>query len=263
MNVMVAEDNPVNQEVAIGILETLDCEVTIVEDGAQALETYKVAEPGQFHLILMDCQMPIMDGMEATKQIRAWEDGRWHIPILALTANATEGSKASCLEAGMDDMLSKPFRRQELQALLGKWRPASVGMVGSDIKPDLIAAECTLDEQPLNILRDLDPDGSKRLLYRAIIKFVSYGDDLMANMEQSLAEDDMAEISRLAHSLKSSSANLGALDLAKLCQEIETTTKNQRRPIGIDQRIQALTATYNAVKKQLLAIAEEEQEDAA
>lgn len=258
LSVLVAEDNPVNQEVAIGLLETLHCEVTVVDDGAQALEAYKTAAPAQFDLILMDCQMPKMDGMEATRRIREWEGEARHIPILALTANAISGSKEACLEAGMDDMLSKPFRRQELQKLLEKWCPGDARDEHQSVESDQMSAGSPLNQQSLQFLRDLDPDGSKRLVHRTIVKFVSYGDDLINNMAQSLADNDMAEMSRLAHSMKSSSANLGATDVSRQCQEIESATKDQERPDDISQQLQALTTAYQASKQALLSVAEKE-----
>lgn len=256
MKVLVAEDNPVNQEVVLGILEALGCEATIVENGLQAVEAYTAAAAGCFDVILMDCQMPVMDGMETSRRIRALEDGQRHIPILALTANAIEGSKKACLDAGMDDMLSKPFRPDALQALLEKWRPRATGDdLGAEQPAATPSPSCQLDEEPLDVLRDLDPDGSKQLLHRTIIKFFDYGDGLMADMARRLADDDREEIARLAHSLKSSSANLGAVDLSRQCQDIEALAKGEGRQQALMQRIDMLEASYQQAKRQLQAFA--------
>jgi CheY-like chemotaxis protein len=122
LRILLVEDNPINQEVASALLETLHCECTTAENGRLALDA--LAASKHFDLVLMDCQMPEMDGFEATRRIRADERERGsHIPIVALTANAMAGDRELCLAAGMDDFLSKPFQLHELSSMLGKWSP--------------------------------------------------------------------------------------------------------------------------------------------
>lgn len=119
--VLLAEDNPVNREVALGMLESMGCHVEMVEDGGQAVEA---AAKQQYDLIFMDCQMPNMDGFTATAMIRAHEASHKstrHMPIIALTANALEGDREKCLAAGMDDYLSKPFSLEGLRTTLQRW----------------------------------------------------------------------------------------------------------------------------------------------
>nr|HOP40754.1 ATP-binding protein [Geobacteraceae bacterium] len=122
LRVLLAEDNLVNQEVGKLILENLDCLVDVVEEGAAAVES---TTNTAYDIIFMDCQMPIVDGYEATKMIRKWEaaakPGKHHIPIVALTAHALEGDRELCLEAGMDDYLSKPFNSAQILEMLRKW----------------------------------------------------------------------------------------------------------------------------------------------
>jgi CheY-like chemotaxis protein len=120
LRVLVAEDNPVNQEVALAFLEGLGCNIRLVEDGAQAVEAYRAE---RFDAVMMDCQMPTMDGLTATREIRALEAARGigPIPIIAVTANAFDSDRAACLAAGMDDFLSKPFSQASLAAMLAKW----------------------------------------------------------------------------------------------------------------------------------------------
>ena len=111
------EDNPVNQLVAKGLLHKLGCQVWIAEHGLNAL---KMLEEHPIDLVLMDCNMPVMDGYEATRQIR--DSGRWGgLPIIALTANALPDERERCRAAGMDDYLAKPFHRDELKAILDRW----------------------------------------------------------------------------------------------------------------------------------------------
>jgi signal transduction histidine kinase/CheY-like chemotaxis protein len=120
--ILVAEDNPVNQEIAFAMLQLLGCEVTMVVDGEQALAAHAAQD---FDLIFMDCMMPCMDGLEATRQIRQREAGTGaRVPIVALTASAMAGDREVCLQAGMDDYLSKPFKSAELSVMLARWAGA-------------------------------------------------------------------------------------------------------------------------------------------
>jgi CheY-like chemotaxis protein len=119
-HVLLVEDNLINQEVAAGLLEQLGCTCTIAVNGRQAVRL--LSEPNDFSMVLMDCQMPVMDGYEATRRIRAQEGQRGgRIPIMALTANAMAGDRELCLEAGMDDFLSKPFQLGALADKLRRW----------------------------------------------------------------------------------------------------------------------------------------------
>jgi CheY-like chemotaxis protein len=120
--VLLAEDNAINQKVALRALSTLGIEAELVVNGEEAL---RLAKSGAFDLVLMDCQMPVMDGYEATIAIREWElssRGK-RLPIVAMTANALAADRARCLGVGMDDHIAKPFKREELSAMLAKWLP--------------------------------------------------------------------------------------------------------------------------------------------
>jgi signal transduction histidine kinase len=121
LRILVVEDNPINQEVVLALLETLDCECTLAENGLQAVSA--LCQPHLFDLVLMDCQMPELDGFEATRRVRSYEQmqTKLHTIIVALTANAMVGDREACLDAGMDDFLSKPFQLQQLASVLGKW----------------------------------------------------------------------------------------------------------------------------------------------
>ena len=117
-HILLAEDNPVNQKVACRILEKLGYRVDVAADGQAAFEAW---QSGRYQLILMDCQMPIMDGFETTRKIRERESGGRHIPVIALTAHAIKGADNECRAAGMDDYLSKPIDREQLQQALSRW----------------------------------------------------------------------------------------------------------------------------------------------
>ncbi len=122
-HVLIVEDNPLNQEVAMAMLENMKCDCVVMDNGHKALQLLKQSH--HFDVVLMDCQMPTMDGYEATSLFREYEaaQGNKHLPIIALTANAMQGDRERCLQAGMDDFLSKPFRITELHEKLTKWCP--------------------------------------------------------------------------------------------------------------------------------------------
>jgi len=130
IRVLLAEDNPVNQEIALAMLRSMGCAVQLATDGAQAVEA---CESQAFDLIFMDCMMPLMDGLEASRRIRARETGAAHVPIVALTASAMTGDRERCLDAGMDDYLSKPFTRPQLQAMVHKWGNAAARVHAGDL----------------------------------------------------------------------------------------------------------------------------------
>jgi CheY-like chemotaxis protein len=115
---LLAEDNVVNQKVACRILEKLGYRVDVAADGQAAFEAW---QSGRYHVILMDCQMPVLDGYETTRKIRELEAGGRRIPIIALTAHAMKGADNECRAAGMDDYLSKPIDKEQLQNTLNRW----------------------------------------------------------------------------------------------------------------------------------------------
>ncbi len=125
--ILLAEDNPINQKIALKMLQQAGCTAEAVSDGAEAVQAVRKA---CYDLVLMDVQMPNMDGLEATIQIRRWEAGRRHTPIVALTANAMVGDRERCLAAGMDDYLAKPVRREDLWAVIQRWAAATETKLG-------------------------------------------------------------------------------------------------------------------------------------
>jgi signal transduction histidine kinase/DNA-binding response OmpR family regulator/HPt (histidine-containing phosphotransfer) domain-containing protein len=225
-NVLLAEDNKVNQEIALAMLEETGYRVTVVENGRQALSA---RESGQFDMILMDCQMPVMDGFEATAILRRQESesGRSRIPIIALTANAISGDRERCLEAGMDDYIAKPFTRAALLSTLSRWTQAPDTLQHSDPvaagtppapSPD---AATSFDPEALQALRALQKPGRPDLVTRIIDLFVLDAPRLLGAMRDAIGASDAEGLRHAAHTLKSTSANVGALRLAASCGEIE------------------------------------------
>ena len=220
--VLLAEDNDVNQEVARGFLQLLGCSVAVASDGVQALDAL---QQGRYDAVLMDCQMPKMDGFEASRQLRARErdDGLPRVPIIALTANAMRGDRERCLSVGMDDFLSKPFRIEELQAVLTRW--ASSGRAEQPVPPAQPAsAEAAraseLDEDALRDLSALEVAGEK-LIHRVAAMFRDKTPTLLESLLEAARTGNVEGLRMMAHSLKSSSACVGALGLSKQCEMLE------------------------------------------
>lgn len=221
--VLLAEDNPVNQEVARTFLTRLGLRVDIANNGAEVLA---LTEAHRYDLILMDCQMPVMDGYQATAAIRQREaDTSGRLPIIALTANAMEGERCKCLAAGMDDYLSKPYSRAQLESTLARWLvpdtivptaepAATVGALRQGRDP-------ALNMTFLDQFRELDPGGGLGLIREIMTVYLDSSLALLRQVEQGLIAGDADALRRAAHSLKSSSANVGAEKLSKLFLELE------------------------------------------
>ena len=225
-NILLAEDNLINQQVALGILQIQGYNVTVANNGREALDAHG---QGAFDVILMDCHMPEMDGFEATREIRVREhsSGR-RVPIIALTANAMAQDREACLSAGMDDHLSKPFSMLSLQETLDRWmsRAASTTSHAAELAARATAkAAEVLDRGVLDQLSKVRTNGKPELLARVINLYLVESPKLMQKLKQAARAGDAPEIARSAHSLKSSSANVGAMVLSRYCEDIETSAR--------------------------------------
>jgi two-component system sensor histidine kinase/response regulator len=235
--VLVAEDNPVNQAVAGAMLESLGVAYSLAANGRMALD--RVINE-HFDLIVMDCQMPEMDGFEATAQIRARQcEGLLpeHLPIVALTANAVEGDRERCLAAGMDDYLSKPFTRGHLLAILQRWLPptavaaAARAVVPTPSAPRRSATPSDTQEpinrRALDAIRQLPGPNSAALLNKVITAYLLDSPARLTRLRAAADASDAKALHREAHTLKSSSANVGAERLAALCAELEALARKE------------------------------------
>jgi CheY-like chemotaxis protein len=220
--VLLAEDNPVNQAVALGMLHALGLDVVAVVDGREALAT---ASEQAFDLILMDCQMPLMDGLEATREIRRVEESqqRDRTPIVALTANAMVGDREHCLEAGMDEYLGKPFTKDQLHAVLSLYlrRPDGSAADEAPGEPDAGEIDAPLDRTVLSVLSDLQQPGGPSLVGKVIGIYLDSAQEIKDRLIAAIANVDRTVVRETAHALKSSSSNVGATRLAELCKRLE------------------------------------------
>jgi two-component system, sensor histidine kinase and response regulator len=214
MRVLVAEDNSVNQKVALRILERMGCRADAVANGAEAvLAIAKIP----YHAILMDCHMPELNGYEATAEIRRREAGaNRHVPIIAMTANAMQGDREKCLAAGMDDYVTKPVRVEGLRDTLLRW------FAGERTKP---AAETASPAGPTKVweldhLRE-SSGNDREFMGKLLGEFLDPLPSRIEEMEASARTGDAVKLRFQAHGLKGSSRTMGAVTLGELCQEIE------------------------------------------
>ena len=218
---LVVEDNDVNRQVALAMLHRLHCDVTMVEGGQEGAEQ---AIRGGFDLVLMDCQMPIVDGFEATRRIREQQHPSQRTPIVALTANALQGDRERCMAAGMDDYLTKPFSRDRLQEMIERWVPVT-GLTHEPVDSDVVATSDVgaIDDQVLADVRAMDTDGT--LLSAIIALYQQDGAKLVVAIRDARERGDAAVLAFAAHTLKSSSGCVGAKDVMQLCAQFEARAR--------------------------------------
>ena len=249
-HILLAEDNPVNQEVGMAMLRTMGCQPEVVNNGHEAVKAF---EEKHFDAILMDCHMPEMDGFEATVKIREQEiilKKEQLTPIIALTADVQKGIIEQCLETGMNDYVSKPFDINHLQQTLEKWLPAS------DQSPEPLSATRptqgfqanahNINFDALNNLQKHSTATGENLLNKSITLFKEFAPKQLDALQDALEQKNTQKLNNLAHSLKSACANLGALKLATTAESIESISKQ-----GHTENIAALLAT---LKQELAGI---------
>lgn len=233
VRILLVEDNVINQEVARATLTQLGCVVDVVNHGGEALEWL---ERNAYNLVFMDCQMPVMDGFEATVRIRAREQtaappGR-RLPIIALTAHAISGDRDRCLAVGMDDYLSKPFTREGLITVLNRWLPTAspVTQESATARPAMRSPEAaaSIDQSVLERIRALERSGAPGLVARLAALYLQDAPNLIARMKQAVDGRDCEALRAAAHTLKSSSANVGAMKLHGLCRDLEAAAREHQ-----------------------------------
>jgi two-component system sensor histidine kinase/response regulator len=216
--VLLVEDNPINQRVARRFLERLGCEVHVVDDGAQGVEAH---QRERWSFILMDMQMPVMDGLEATRRIRALEGDGPRTPIVALTANAMMGQLERCLEAGMDDYLTKPLDISRLQDVLDRFIAGPMSGPAESAAPTSVSkCEDSVRARVLEIAGD-DAEFAGEL----IETFVQAGAQVLDEIRAAAKDNDAEALARAAHKLKGASANLHITNLSILALDVETRAK--------------------------------------
>lgn len=263
--VLLAEDNQVNQEVGRAMLESLGCRVDVAGNGREALS---LLESTSYDLILMDCQMPLMNGWEATMEIRKnGNPNKAGVPVVALTAHIKDGDREQCLAAGMDDYLSKPFRLRELSDIVERWAGRGSTFDGGAGNPDTKESPGTSAAAPdtptdqmditgcidcgvLENLKSIFGAGGRDMLAGVIRIYISDSPALLDRMSKALQNRDSEDMFEAAHALKSSSANLGAIGLAGLCRTLEDIARMGATE-GNESIIVQIQAEYERVRAAL------------
>ncbi len=228
--VLLAEDNPVNQRVGEAMLAKLGLGMRFAANGEEAV---RLAQAETFDLILMDCHMPVMDGYEASAAIRARASAQ-RVPIIALTANVMEGNRERCLAAGMDDFLAKPYSLDQLRAVLRRWMCTSADTTAADdaqpaaTDAQRVEDDITIDRGFLDQFRELDPEGGLALAKRILTVYLDTCGKTFTEIEAGTTAGDGEGLRRAAHSLKSSSGNVGAKRLYALLRNFENLGRDGR-----------------------------------
>ena len=253
-DILLVEDAPVNLEVGIGMLEALGCRVDTARHGREALEA--IAKK-RYDVVFMDCQMPVLDGYEATRRLRGLErrqakqvshdSSDKRLTIIALTAHAMQGEKQICLDAGMDDYLSKPFCLSEIGEVLSRWLPVVDSSV-FEKTPDMVISESSAPPEPavrapgansidtafLEAIRSLQRPGKPDILAKVIGQYFEDAVRQIEIIRGGYAFGDPVAMKGASHRMKSSSANLGALRLADLCKELEEICRDGGWPTDMN-----------------------------
>ncbi|MBX9723316.1 MAG: response regulator, partial [Candidatus Obscuribacterales bacterium] len=232
--ILIAEDNPVNQKVALLQLKNLGFNGHTVSNGQEAVDAVMT---GKYALVLMDCQMPEMDGFLATKEIRKYEvqHGR-HVPVIAMTAHAMDGDRERCISAGMDDYISKPVDAKKLQNVLIKWlnpaeRPEPILPIDEEpvVRREEDIPLHTISEDPLNIARLQRTCGDD--VAREILEvYLSAAETLLEAIEVERSKRDARAVESLSHQLQGSSAAIGAAEMVRLSKRLEDMAASNNWP---------------------------------
>jgi two-component system sensor histidine kinase/response regulator len=250
--VMLADDDPVNQEIALAMLEDTGLVIDSAKDGREAVT--KAAETA-YDLILMDMQMPVMDGLTATRAIRALKRHA-ETPVLAMTASVCEEERGRCIAAGMNDFIPKPVRPDQLFSTLAKWLPRSVPSRPATVSERPVRQDPSATLERLAAIPGLDPNfglesvvGKADAYMRLLRKYSENRKQDMVAIRTSLETDDLAEAYRLTHSLKGASAILGLLGIQMTAAELEDAIQGRRSSAALRKlaaELEAELATVSA-----------------
>ncbi len=247
-HILVVEDNAVNQRISVYMLEKHGHRVDVAGDGREALDALRLSD---YDLVLMDCQMPEMDGFEATEHLREREreQGKRRTPVVALTAAAMREDVEQCLAAGMDDVLLKPVREHDLALVVARWALSSLTANGA-------SSPAAFDDAPLGSLVRLDPDGSKGMLTKLTDLFVKGCGERVASLRAGVEDGDAGAVADSAHALRGSSVQFGFARVAQLCsalEQLDTDDRAQARDL-VEQLSAAVDAGIDALPSRIAGL---------
>ncbi|MDE3133391.1 MAG: GAF domain-containing protein [Acidobacteriota bacterium] len=252
LRILLAEDNAMNRRVALALLERLGYRADVANNGLQALDAL---ERQPYDVVLMDVQMPELDGLDATRQICARWPAERRPRIIAMTANALPEDREACFAAGMHDYVAKPIRYDELAAALGRARPLRDDGGGAEADAGIspAAGAVSLDAAALQSLREI---GGSEFLAEVVSLFLADAPGLVTSLRSSLELRDAEELRRAAHTLKSNGSTLGAAAFAELCRQAEQQAKEGRLE-GVSQLVDGIEREYRALDDALASLVSE------
>jgi PAS domain S-box-containing protein len=248
--ILLVEDNRINQKVALGILGKLGLGAEVAENGEEALELLRTT---QYDLVFMDVQMPVMNGFEAARHIRALGDDNpnRNVPVVAMTANAMQGDRERCIQAGMDDYISKPVTPRALSEVLGRWlREDSFPATGSgDVSSSAVEEDAVAPQEHFDRARFLDRlFGDEKLACELVHDFLQDFPDALEKAHRAMNDGEFEEVWQGGHSMKGMAANLGAPVLREIAFEIENAGKNAQADL--------LPVLFERLRNELAALGE-------
>jgi CheY-like chemotaxis protein/HPt (histidine-containing phosphotransfer) domain-containing protein len=252
LRLLLADDNPINQKVGLSVLQKLGYRADVVNNGKEVL---KALEQRRYDLLFLDVQMPEMDGLEAARQIRLRWSAEKRPCIVAMTGNALAGDREKCLEAGMDDYITKPMRIGELQAAIERWGPTKSSGGGDTAflaaPRSATTAENVLDAAVIADLRAMPPSNGISMLQELIDLFLEDAPKRLQDISNSLL--DGPQLTFHAHALRSMCLSLGAKRLIELCQQLEEAGRNGQHPEAavLNQNLQR---AFSQTRDQLLRL---------
>ena len=247
LRILMAEDNPINQKVLLRLLERLGYTADVVGDGREVLEAL---ERTTYDVILMDIQMPEMNGLEATRQICARYAAAERPRIVAVTANAMAGDRERGLAAGMDDYLSKPVRLEELGAALRRCLPSETADMANRAPDENRNGQPAVDAALLQALRNTLGEDDPASLSDLLTLFLEDATGLLETTRRAAETGDRAALQRAAHTLKSTGAAFGAMRLSRLCRELEQMSKEGNLGEAAAKAVQA-QAAFSEVQREI------------
>ncbi|MFA6438007.1 MAG: response regulator [Bacteriovoracaceae bacterium] len=223
LNVLVVEDNVINQKVVVKMLERLQIHPSVAVNGKEAV---RIISSQPYDIVFMDIQMPEMDGLEATRVIRAMESTGSHPIIIALTANAMIGDRERCLDAGMDDYLAKPVKQSDIESIILKWFPASTEPHGEVLLPVTESIPSKIDPKRIEQIQEIGDSG---LLKELLMLYLEDLDQFSDGVTSAVSDENFKLIYEYSHKLKGSSANLGIESIREACISMETLARQNKK----------------------------------
>lgn len=251
INVLIVEDNPVNQAVAMGKLRQFGISADVAEDGLQAIEAVKNKD---YNLILMDCRMPKMDGYEATQKIRRLKKETGKIKIIAMTASVTAEERQNCLAAGMDDYLAKPVSLESLTEIFDKYLSLKVSVERKEVNSDEHFLAEIIDEKTLKKFLEIEERGEKDFALEMLNLYLKHSEAQLPELKSGFANRNLNIVKNKAHALRGSSGNIGLTDLFKDFNNLEQLVETDW--LAAEKILNIILEKFTELKKKVSQISE-------